>query len=51
MEKELAMYGVFVMRNGKWELVQTYRNLSDATFEVQYLKDCLGIVAKAFRKQ
>jgi hypothetical protein len=45
------MYGVFIIRDGAWSLVQTYRNISDATHEAQYLKDCLGVMAKVFRKQ
>lgn len=44
-------YGVFTAHNGQWSLVQTYKTRSDATCEAQYLKDCLGVVAKVFCKQ
>lgn len=45
------IYGVFVVKNGKWELLATYGSKFNAEQEVDYLVKSFGLTAKVFVKK
>jgi hypothetical protein len=45
------IYGVFFIKNGKWELAQTYSTKFNAQQEVDYLTKSLGLTARIFIKK
>ena len=47
----MPTFGVFVWRNSKWWLVSTWTNKTDATQELAYLRDMLGLTAQLFIEQ
>lgn len=46
-----AIYGVFFVKNGKWELLATYGSKFNAEQEVEYLVKSFGLQAKVFVKK
>jgi len=44
------MYAVFILRNGEWQMHETFHSLSAAQRELDYLTKTLGVTAKLFQK-
>lgn len=45
------MYGVFILKNGKWDLHQDgFSSFADASVEKNYLANSIGVVAGIFKR-
>ncbi len=44
------MYGVFILKSGKWDMHCSYDSIHQARNEVDYLVKKIGVKAEVFKK-
>lgn len=45
------MYAVFFIKEGKWEMHQTFSSLNGARAEAAYLTKSIGVTANVFKEE